>query len=102
MMATGRMFSFEGAKEIGLVNEVFPKENFWDDAVAYARQFCTPGKASKAVGNIKRAVCSGLEVPFESGLAIERELQQQLFQSADATEGLSAYTEKRKPEFKGV
>jgi enoyl-CoA hydratase/carnithine racemase len=102
MMATGRMFSFEEAKEIGLVNEVFPKENFWDDAVAYARQFCTPGKASKAVGNIKRAVCSGLEVPFESGLAIERELQQQLFQSADATEGLSAYTEKRKPEFKGV
>ena len=102
MMATGRMFSFDEAKEIGLVNEVFPKESFWDDAVAYAKQFCTPGKASKAVGNIKRAVCSGLEVPFESGLAIERELQQQLFQSADAGEGLSAYVEKRKPEFKGV
>ncbi len=102
MMATGRMFSFDEAKEIGLVNEVFPKESFWDDALAYAKQFCAPGKASKAVGNIKRAVCSGLEVPFESGLAIERELQQQLFQSADAGEGLSAYVEKRKPEFKGV
>ena len=102
MMATGRMFSFDEAKEIGLVNEVFPKESFWDDALAYAKQFCAPGKASKAVGNIKRAVCSGLEVPFESGLVIERELQQQLFQSADAGEGLSAYVEKRKPEFKGV
>ncbi len=102
MMATGRMFSFDEAKEIGLVNEVFPKESFWDDAVAYAKQFCAPGKASKAVGSIKRAVCSGLEVPFESGLAIERELQQQLFQSADATEGLAAYQEKRTAEFKGV
>ena len=102
MMATGRMFSFEEAKEIGLVNQVFPKESFWDDVVAYAKQFCAPKKASKAVGCIKRAVCSGLEVPFESALAIERELQQQLFQSADATEGLSAYREKRTAEFTGV
>jgi enoyl-CoA hydratase/carnithine racemase len=39
-------------------------------------------------------------VPFESGLAIERELQQQLFQSEDAKEGLAAYVEKRKPAFK--
>jgi enoyl-CoA hydratase/carnithine racemase len=51
---------------------------------------------------IKRAVCSGMEVPFESGLAIERELQQQLFQSQDAKEGLAAYVEKRTPAFKGV
>ncbi len=102
MMATGRMFSFEEAKEIGLVNQVFPKESFWDDVVAYAKQFCAPKKASKAVGCIKRAVCSGLEVPFESALAIERELQQQLFQSADATEGLAAYREKRTAEFTGV
>ncbi len=102
MMATGRMFSFEEAKEIGLVNQVFPKESFWDDVVAYAKQFCAPNKASKAVGCIKRAVCSGLEVPFESALAIERELQQQLFQSADATEGLAAYREKRTAEFTGV
>jgi enoyl-CoA hydratase/carnithine racemase len=53
------------------------------------------------VGAIKRAVSSGLEVPFESGLALERELQQQLFESEDAKEGLSAYLEKRKAEFKG-
>jgi enoyl-CoA hydratase/carnithine racemase len=68
----------------------------------YARQFCTPTRASRAVGRIKRAVQSGAEVPFESGLAIERELQQQLFQSEDAREGLNAYIEKRKAEFKGV
>ena len=53
------------------------------------------------MGNIKRAVCSGAEVPFESALAIERELQQLLFQSQDAKEGISAYVEKRVPAFKG-
>jgi enoyl-CoA hydratase/carnithine racemase len=46
-------------------------------------------------------VQSGLEVPFESSLAIERELQQQLFESGDAREGLNAYVEKRTPAFAG-
>ena len=54
-----------------------------------------------AVGRIKRAVQTGLEVGFESGLALERELQQQLFQSEDASEGIRAYVEKRTPSFKG-
>jgi enoyl-CoA hydratase len=102
MMATGTLFSFEDAEQMGLVNKVLPKETFWDDVLAYAKQFVPPTRAAKAVGHIKRAVCSGLEVPFESGLAIERELQQQLFQSEDAKEGLAAYVEKRTPSFKGA
>ncbi len=101
VMIKGEVFSFEKGQELGLVNEVFSKDTFWDQVVMYAKQFTTPNKAAKAVGNIKRAVCSGLEVPFESGLAIERELQQQLFQSDDAKEGLSAYVEKRMAAFKG-
>jgi len=101
MMVKGEVFSFEKAQEWGLVNDVYPKDTFWDQVLMYAKQFCTPNKAAKAVGNIKRAVCSGLEVPFESGLAIERELQQLLFQSDDAKEGLAAYVDKRMAEFKG-
>ena len=101
LMTTGKTFSFDEAKEMGIVNEVFPKETFWADVVKYATQFAPPNKASKAVGLIKRAVQSGAEVPFESGLAIERELQQQLFQSEDAKEGIAAYVEKRTPNFKG-
>ena len=65
------------------------------------RRRSAAGRASKAVGLIKRAVVSGAEVAFESGLAMEREFQQQLFASEDAREGLNAYVEKRTPAFKG-
>ncbi|HEV8120168.1 MAG TPA: enoyl-CoA hydratase-related protein, partial [Candidatus Polarisedimenticolia bacterium] len=70
-------------------------------ALAYARQFCPPAKAAKAVGLIKRAVVSGADLPLAEGLALERELQQQLFESADAREGIAAFLEKRPPRFAG-
>ena len=76
-------------------------ESFMDQVYAYAANFVPPRAASRAVGRIKRAVCSGVEVPFSEGLAIERELQQLLFQGEDAKEGLAAYIEKRAPEFSG-
>jgi enoyl-CoA hydratase len=101
LMATGRTFSFEEAQSMGLVNEVYPKEDWWDSVLLYARQFCLPNKAAMAVGHIKRAVQSGAEVPLEYGLAMERELQSLLFKSQDAKEGLGAYVEKRQPTFKG-
>jgi enoyl-CoA hydratase/carnithine racemase len=69
--------------------------------VAYAKQFTTPNKAANAVGKIKRSVQTGGEISFEAAVALERELQQQLFQSEDAKEGLDAYVNKRKPRFTG-
>jgi len=101
MMATGATFSFEEAEKMGLVNHVWDADGFDAKVMEYARQFVPPNKASKAVGRIKRAVQSGLEVPFSESLAIERELQQQLFTSEDAREGLNAYVEKRQPKFTG-
>ncbi|MFZ0211423.1 MAG: enoyl-CoA hydratase-related protein [Candidatus Acidiferrales bacterium] len=101
MMAMGRTFSFEEALEIGLVHYVYERETFWDDVMSYARQFCPPNKASRAVGRIKRAVVTGAEVGFGEALSLERELQQLLFTSEDAKEGIEAYVEKRQPKFKG-
>jgi enoyl-CoA hydratase/carnithine racemase len=101
MMAKGETLQMDTAKDLGLVSEIFPAKTFWEQVLLYAKQFCPPHKASKAVGLIKRAVQSGAEVPFESALAIERELQQQLFQSDDAKEGIAAYNEKRVAEFRG-
>jgi enoyl-CoA hydratase/carnithine racemase len=104
LMATGETFDFERAKELGIVNQIWDAasaDEFLEKIQKYAEQFCPPHKAAKAVGRIKRSVQSGIEVTFEAALAIERELQQQLFQSDDAKEGLSAYVEKRKPSFSG-
>jgi enoyl-CoA hydratase len=99
LMVTGNTFSMEEAKEIGLVNELMGRENFMDDVMEYARQFCPPNKAAKAVGHIKRSVQTGWEIPMESALAVERELQALLFNSQDAKEGLNAYVDKRPATF---
>jgi len=101
LMVTGTTFSFEKAQDLGIVNEVFPKDDWWENVLLYARQFCLPNKAGMAVGHIKRSVQSGAEIPLEYGLALERELQNLLFKSGDAKEGLAAYVEKRQPAFKG-
>src|SRR5438128_4207188 len=104
LMATGQLFDFEKGEALGLVNQIFDANDgadFMEQVTDYARQFTTPNKASRAVGRIKRAVQTGVEIPFESALALERELQQQLFQSEDAKEGLDAYVNKRKANFKG-
>jgi enoyl-CoA hydratase/carnithine racemase len=53
------------------------------------------------VSLIKRAVIEGIEMPLTSGMALERELQNRLFVTDDAKEGISAFIEKRKPNFKG-
>lgn len=99
LMVTGATFSFEQGKDLGLINVILEREGFMEKAMEYARQFCPPDKAAKAVGLIKRAVQTGWELPLESGLALERELQQRLFTSADAKEGIAAYVEKRPAVF---
>lgn len=101
LMATGRTFSFEEALEFGLIHYIYDRDTFWQDVMEYSKQFCPPNKASRAVGRIKRAVVTGSEVGFGEALGIERELQQLLFTSEDAKEGISAYVEKRQPNFKG-
>jgi enoyl-CoA hydratase/carnithine racemase len=104
LMVTAEVFSFEKALELGIINQVLDEPNtasFMDKVQAYAESFCAPNRASKAVGRIKRSVQSGAELPFESALAVERELQQLLFQGEDAKEGLAAYIEKRAPRFSG-
>jgi enoyl-CoA hydratase len=101
LMTTGRLMSFDEAKTIGLVNDVWNTSDFAGAVHEYAKQFTPPNKASKAVGRIKRAVQSGVEMSIGDGLALERELQQLLFESDDAREGIAANVEKRKAEFRG-
>ena len=106
LMATGRLLTMDEAHGLGIVTEVWgeaelKKRSFSDAVIEYAQQFTPPHKASRAVGRMKRAVQSGAEAGFLEGLSIERELQQLLFQSEDAKEGIMANLEKRKAAFKG-
>jgi enoyl-CoA hydratase len=103
LMVTGRTFDFDEAKDLGIVSDVYDaadRASFLDQVMEYAKRFTPPNMASKAIGNIKRAVQTGAELPFNDALAVERELQQLLFQSEDAKEGLAAYVEKRSAQFK--
>src|SRR5437660_1068472 len=102
-MAEGATFSVGEAQVLGLVNQVLEvqADEFREAALAYARKFVPPAKAARAVGFIKRAVTTGLEVGLEQALALERELQQRLFEGQDAKEGISAYNARRTPEFTG-
>jgi enoyl-CoA hydratase/carnithine racemase len=104
LMATGTLFDFERGTQLGLINHIYETEShaeFMQQVLDYAKQFTTPNKAALSVGRMKRAVQTGAEVSFDNGLALERELQQLLFQSQDAKEGMAAYVEKRKPNFQG-
>src|SRR5438132_12406855 len=103
MMAEGQTIAVDEAKALGLLNAVLdvPADGFRAAALEYARRFVPPAKASRAVGFIKRAVTTGLEVGLEQGLALERELQQRLFEGEDAAEGLAAYNARRPPRFTG-
>lgn len=101
LMCEGTLVDYDRAAELGLLNHVWDADGFLDRAKEYARSFCPPLKASMAVGHIKRAVQAGAEMSLENGLALERELQQRLFESEDAKEGLAAFNDKRKPEFRG-
>lgn len=101
LMVEGKNFDVKTAKELGVVNRVAEGPDFLAEVLAWAGEFVPPKRASMAVGHIKRAVVSGLEMGFSEGLALERELQQRLFTSADAGEGIRAFNEKRSAAFQG-
>lgn len=103
LMVEGKNISFDEALGLGLVNKVWSDDvPFMQQVMDYAHDLVPPKKASLAVGRIKRAVQSGAEMGLEQGLALERELQAELFASDDAKEGLDAYTSKRKPSFRAL
>ena len=96
-MVTGRKFSFEEAQEMNLVHDLYDSmtlDEFRQDVLDYAGQFAYTLAAAKAIGNIKRSVQSGIEIPLEYCLALGlSELQSDAFQSEDA-KGHTSYVER--------
>jgi enoyl-CoA hydratase/carnithine racemase len=99
LMITGRTLTPVEALELGIVNAVYPADELREKTLEYARALAAG--ATKAIGNIKLAVHEGLAVGVDSGLEREQTLIEELFRSDDGREGISAFTEKRKPVFSG-
>jgi enoyl-CoA hydratase/carnithine racemase len=99
LMLTGRTLTPVEAKDAGLVDEVVPAAELQTRAVERARSYAEG--PSYAKGQIKYAAVQGLGTSLAEGLAIERQALIRLFKSEDAREGVKAFVEKRKPEYKG-
>jgi enoyl-CoA hydratase/carnithine racemase len=99
LMITGRTLSPGEAKELGVLDRLFPADRLAEETRAYAEAL-TRG-ALRAIGSIKLAVHRGLDGGLDDGLERERLLIGELFESEDGREGVAAFSEKRQPEFKG-
>jgi enoyl-CoA hydratase len=99
MVLTGRRIGAEEAKTLGLVSRVVPKEAYLSEAKKVASEIAA--KSPVAIRLAKMAVNKSFEMGLSQGLDFERELFYLLFASEDKKEGMRAFMEKRKPEFKG-
>ena len=99
MVLTGKMISAEEAMRWGLVNKVVPVEYYLEEAKTLAKEIAS--KPPLAVRLAKEAVLKSFDTTIEGGLEFERKNFYLLFASEDQKEGMKAFTEKRKPEWKG-
>jgi enoyl-CoA hydratase len=99
MMLTGEFMSAADAERFGLVNRVVPLELLMEEAKGVAKKIAA--KPALAVKAAKEAILKAANLPLDEGLEFERKAFWLLFASEDRTEGMKAFLEKRKPQFKG-
>ncbi|MBP1156981.1 MULTISPECIES: enoyl-CoA hydratase/isomerase family protein [unclassified Paenibacillus] len=100
MNITGKTITPQEALQMGLVNDVFPQEQTREKVLEYARKIVN--SASYAAANIKLSIMNGKEMPLNVAVRYEGELQNLLFRSEDAKEGLSSFLEKREANWMGA
>ena len=96
---TGRAIDAQEAKEIGLVNRVFSPESLWEETIQAAATLASKSRTSLRA--IKRCIDRGLHLDMHTACYMEAESFGMCVASPDAAEGMSAFLEKRKPDFKG-
>jgi len=99
MILTGKRIGADEARTLGLVSRVVPKEAYLDEAKKVAREISS--KSPIGLKLAKMAVNKAFETGLSEGLDFEREVFYLLFASEDHLEGMKAFVEKRKPDFKG-
>jgi len=96
---SGVMISANEAREMGLVNKVFPAEKLWEETMKTARVLASKGRVS--MRGVKHCIDRGFDVGLTTGCYLEADAFALCMASPDGKEGMSAFLEKRKPEFKG-
>ena len=96
---TGAMISAQEAKEIGLVNKVFPADTLWEETLKTAKKLASKGRFSLMAA--KHCIDRGYNLDLRAGCGLETDQFALCMASPDGKEGMSAFLEKRKPEFKG-
>lgn len=99
LILTGRLISGEEAEKIGLVNKSVPLDKLIEEARKLAEDIVSD-KSESSISRAIVAVNEGFDTTFDEGLKIEAELWSELFTTDDMAEGVNAFIEKRKPEFK--
>ncbi|MBO0902242.1 enoyl-CoA hydratase-related protein [Jiella sonneratiae] len=99
MLLTGEPVTAAAAEAMGLVSEIVPEGEALGHATELARSIAAlPPLAAR---KIKEVVLAGADQPLDAALLMERQAFQLLFDTADQKEGMAAFLEKRKPDFKG-
>jgi len=96
---TGALISAQEAKEIGLVNKVFPADKLWEETMKTAKVLAAKGKFSLMA--IKRCIDRGYDLDLRAACGVETDQFALCMASPDGREGMTAFLEKRKPDFKG-
>jgi enoyl-CoA hydratase len=96
---TGAIISAQEAREIGLVNKVFPPEGLWEETMKTANVLISKGRVSLMF--VKRCINRGLDIDLRDGCHMESDAFALCMASPDGKEGFSAFLEKRRPDFKG-
>ena len=99
LILTAETIDAEEVFQIGLVNKVVAGENLVSEAEAMAKTIA--GKAPIALRYAKEAINKGLDLTLEQGICLESDLYFILHTTADSTEGITAFLQKRPPQFKG-
>ena len=95
---TGALISAQEAKEIGLVNKVFPADKLWEETMKTAKVLAAKGKFSLMA--IKRCIDRGYDLDLRAACGVETDQFALCMASPDGREGMTAFLEKRKPDFK--
>ncbi len=99
IILTGALICAEEALRFGLIHRVVSSENLMQEAVGMAREMAE--KSPVSLSYAKEALHKGLDLTLEQGIRMEMDLYLHLFTTADRTEGITAYKDKRKPKFEG-